>query len=159
MNTMRFVPNWINSKRVRKYKWDQEIRFQTTDFLPYTNDLGLTEDNQSGYPIMLSSPERAILEAILLMPRYTTFENVTNLMEGLSTLRPDLVTTLLKTCKSIKVKRTFLYLAEHANHNWFSRLNLTDVNLGKGKRTVVPGGKFDAKYQITVEPKSPMSTA
>jgi hypothetical protein len=93
-----------------------------------------------------------MFETLFLTPRYTTFENAAYFMEGLSTLRPDLVTELLKACQSIKVKRSFLYLAEQGNHSWFQRLNLSKVDLGKGKRVVVPGGKFDRKYQITVPP-------
>jgi len=64
-----------------------------------------------------------------------------------------MVVTLLKACKSVKVKRTFLYIAEQVNHAWFMRLNLSNVDLGKGKRVVVPGGKFDSKYGITVAHK------
>lgn len=142
------LPSWF-----RKHKWNQEVRFKTTDFLPYSKDHGFTIDSQNGYPITLSSPERAILESLLLMPRYTTFEGATHLMESLSTLRPEMVVTLLKACKSVKVKRTFLYIAEQVNHAWFMRLNLSNVDLGKGKRVVVPGGKFDSKYGITVAHK------
>jgi len=31
-----------------------------------------------------------------------------------------------------------------------SKLDLSKVALGKGKRMIVPHGRFDAKYQITV---------
>ncbi len=136
-------PSWF-----LKFDWGNKIQYQTTDFLPYKKELGFTSDEQAG--ITLSSPERAMLETLLLMPRNTTFEGASHLMEGLSTLRPDLVTALLRACQSVKVKRCFLYLAEQANHAWFHRLNLSKVDLGKGKRVVVPGGAFDPKYQITV---------
>lgn len=137
------LPSWF-----LKYHWANKIQFQTTDFLPYKKDFGFTQDKKTD--IALSSPERAILETLLLMPQSITFEGATHLMEGLSTLRPDLTTRLLRVCRSIKVKRCFLYLAEQINHTWFHRLDLSKVDLGKGKRVVVPGGKFDQKYQITV---------
>ncbi len=145
-------PSWF-----LKHKWANKPRYQTTDFLPYKKEFGFTVDNQSNFPLTLSSPERAMFETLLLMPRYTTFEGAADLMEGLSTLRPDMVMDLLKACKSIKVKRCFLYMAEHANHAWFKELNLSKVKLGKGKRVVVPGGSFDPKYQITVPTKTPVS--
>lgn len=143
-------PSWF-----LKFDWAQKIQYQTTDFLPYKKEFGFTEDEMAG--ITLSTPERAMFETLLLMPRHTTFEGAFHLMEGLSTLRPGLVTALLKACQSVKVKRCFLYMAEQANHSWFKELSLSKVKLGKGKRVVVPGGTFDPKYQITVPTKSPVS--
>ncbi len=140
-------PSWF-----LKFNWTDKIQYQTTDFIPYKKEFGLTEDEKTG--ITLSSPERAMLETLLLMPQHTTFEGAAHFMEGLSTLRPDLVMTLLKACQSFKVKRCFLYMAEQANHAWFKELSLSKVKLGKGKRVVVPGGTFDSKYQITVPAKS-----
>jgi hypothetical protein len=137
------LPSWF-----LQYDWGNKIRYQTTDFLPYKKELGFTQDGPTG--ITLSTPERAIFETLLLMPKHTTFEGAAHLMEGLSTLRPDLVVVLLRACRSIKVKRCFLYLADQINHAWFKRLDLSKVNLGKGKRVIVPGGSFDPKYQITV---------
>lgn len=137
------LPSWF-----LKYKWVIKIQFQTTDFLHYKKEFGFTVDKPTG--ITLSAPERAIFETLLLMPQTITFEGTAHLMEGLSTLRPELVTALLRACRSVKVKRCFLYLASQINHAWFQRLDLSKVDLGKGKRVVVPGGKFDRKYQITV---------
>jgi hypothetical protein len=53
-------------------------------------------------------------------------------------------------CNSIKVKRLFLYLAEGHGHPWFERLDLNALDLGKGNRSIVVGGRLDPKYQITV---------
>jgi hypothetical protein len=72
-------------------------------------------------------------------------------MEGFTTLRPKLVSELLECCNSIKVKRLFLFLAEHYNHTWVR--SISKVDLGSGKRLVVKNGCFDRKYGITV-PKS-----
>jgi len=135
-----------------KFDWANKVQYQTTDFLPYQTRYGLTEDEEAG--ILLSSPERAMLETLLLMPGSMSFEGAAHLMEGLSTLRPDLVSSLLRTCRSVKVKRCFLYMAERANHSWFQRLDLSRVDLGKGKRSVVLGGKYDPKYKITVPAES-----
>ncbi len=139
------LPSWF-----LQHDWGNKIQYQTTDFLPYKKEFGFTQDRQTG--ITLSSPERAMLETLLLMPQRITFEGAAHLMEGLSTLRPDLTARLLRACRSVKVKRCFLYLAEQINHTWFHRLDLSKVDLGKGKRVVVPGGEFDRNYQITVHP-------
>ena len=71
-------------------------------------------------------------------------------MEGLNNLRPASVQKLLEACKSIKVKRLFLYMADKANHDWVRYLNLDNVDLGSGKRSIVADGIYVAKYQITV---------
>ncbi|MCK4865622.1 MAG: type IV toxin-antitoxin system AbiEi family antitoxin domain-containing protein, partial [Gammaproteobacteria bacterium] len=57
---------------------------------------------------------------------------------------------LLEDCNSIKVKRFFMWLAEYNQHKWVERLDLTNVDFGKGKRTLFKGGVFNKKYQITV---------
>jgi len=65
-------------------------------------------------------------------------------------LRADVVQSLLEQCASVKVKRLFLHLAEKHNHAWFKSLDLAKVSLGSGKRMLVPGGRLDPKYLITV---------
>lgn len=133
-----------------RYPWDRPIRHQTTDFLSTEKEAGLVQDGQKGFPLLLSAPERAILEALLLTPKYFSFEEARHLMEGLTTLRPALVQKLLEACGSVKVKRAFLYLAEDTGHSWFKELDVSKLDLGKGKRVIVPGGTFDSKYQITI---------
>jgi hypothetical protein len=57
---------------------------------------------------------------------------------------------LLEACRSVKVKRLFLYMAENQELPWLTKVDLSKVDLGKGKRMVVPKGRYDSKYQITV---------
>ena len=71
-------------------------------------------------------------------------------MEGLNNLRPALVQSLLEACQSVKVKRLFLYLAEKSNHDWFTYLDLSKIDLGSGKRSIVKDGVYISRYQITV---------
>jgi hypothetical protein len=52
----------------------------------------------------------------------------------------------------VKVKRLFLYLAEACNHAWTRKVELANVDLGRGNRAIVKGGKLDPKYRITVPP-------
>ena len=103
-----------------------------------------------GFTIDVSSRERAILEVLHLVPHKQSFEEGQLLMEGLTTLRPSLLQSLLVRCRSVKTKRLFLYLAEAAGHPWLRRLDISTIDLGSGKRVIVKGGAFDPKYQITV---------
>ncbi len=99
----------------------------------------------------ISEPERAILEAIYLTPNKATLRNAYQILELMTTLRPQLLQQLLENCNSIKVKRLFLYMAEKIGHDWFSYLNLNKINLGSGKRVISKGGKLDKKYNIVIE--------
>lgn len=103
-----------------------------------------------GWPIVLSTPERAVLELMDELPGGETFHQVDMLMEGLVGLSPKRASRLLGECRSVKVKRLFLWFAERHGHPWFERLDRDGIDLGKGKRMLVRGGKLDAKYQITV---------
>lgn len=71
-------------------------------------------------------------------------------MEGLSNWRPQYLNMLLADCRSVKTKRLFLWFAQRHNHAWFKAIDTAKVNVGKGKRMIVPGGKLDRNYLITV---------
>ena len=121
-----------------------------TKILPYENNMGLTSKKMGSYSVTVSTPERAMMEVLYLVPQEESYEEAKLLMEGLSTLRPELVQTLLKNCPSVKVKRLFMHLAEACALPWVKKVNTKRVNFGRGKRVVVKGGHFDAKYKISV---------
>ncbi|MEW5895522.1 MAG: type IV toxin-antitoxin system AbiEi family antitoxin domain-containing protein [Candidatus Omnitrophota bacterium] len=102
------------------------------------------------WKIRTSSPERALFEMMAEVPKKESFHMVDVVMEGATTLRADLINDLLLYCTNIKVKRLFLWFAEKHNHKWFERLKTENVDLGKGKREILKGGKLDPKYLITV---------
>jgi hypothetical protein len=102
------------------------------------------------WPLCLSSPERAILEVLNELPEHESFHQVDMLMEGLSTLSPNRLNPLLADCRSVKVKRLFFFFAGRHNHAWLKRLDRKSIDLGKGKRMLVKGGRLDPKYLITV---------
>ncbi len=101
-------------------------------------------------PLLYASNERAILEMLQSVPTEESVHEADVLMQALVNLRPAQLTGLLHACASVKVKRLFLALAERHQHAWFPHLNLEDVDLGKGKRMLVPGGRLHAKYLITL---------
>jgi hypothetical protein len=91
-----------------------------------------------------------MLEMLHLVPRKVGFDEARLVMGNLVTLRPEVVQGLLAACHSVKVKRLFLYMAENQEHAWFSQVDLSKVDLGKGKRMIVSNGRYDQKYRITV---------
>ena len=102
------------------------------------------------WPIVLSTRERAILELLDELPDRETFHQADVLMEGLVSLSPRRMSRLLRECRSVKVKRLFLWFAERHGHAWMERLDRDGVDLGNGKRMLVRGGKLDPKYGITI---------
>jgi hypothetical protein len=102
------------------------------------------------WPLTMSSPERAILELLDEVPRRETFHQADVLMEGLRNLSPRRLHTLLVECRSVKVKRLFLWFAERHNHAWLKGLNRKGIGLGRGKRMLARGGKLDTRFNITV---------
>ena len=137
------LPRWFS-----KRKWKSDVIIRSANL--FGNENKLTKMEIDGVKIYTSSPEQAILEYLYDLPKREGWDEANYLMEGLMTLRPNVVQMLLADCNSIKVKRLFLYLAEKYDHNWLKRLDVSEIDLGKGKRQIIKGGKLDKKYQITV---------
>ncbi|HEX5037440.1 MAG TPA: type IV toxin-antitoxin system AbiEi family antitoxin domain-containing protein [bacterium] len=145
------LPRWF-----LKYPWDVKPRYTTTKLFPRKSDLGLTKKEMGNYSITLSSPERAIMEVLHLVPHKESYEEAQLLMEAMTTLRPQLVQKLLETCRSVKVKRLFMILAEGCNHRWVQKLDLSKVDLGRGKRLIAKGGHFNSKYGVALPGPRPV---
>lgn len=137
------LPTWFLN-----YDWGYKVAQINTSFLPA--DIGLSPIAHKTFSIKISNPERAILECLYLTPKTHSFIECYELMEGLNNLRPDQVQILLEHCKSIKVKRLFLYMAEKADHDWFSYIETKKIDLGSGKRALLKDGIYIPKYNITV---------
>lgn len=121
-----------------------------------TSSLGaVAEAEPAGSPLRkqqltVSSLERAILEMLADVPQAVSFEHGSELFEGLTTLRPTLMTALLHSCTSIKAKRLFFYFSALHRSPGRKRLKAEDFDLGSGKRQIVAGGEYDPDFQITV---------
>ncbi|TIL42767.1 type IV toxin-antitoxin system AbiEi family antitoxin domain-containing protein [Mesorhizobium sp.] len=104
----------------------------------------------SGSPLMVSTPERALLELLNELPHRESFHQVDMFVESLRTLSPRRIQSLLADCKSVKVKRLFFWFAERHNAPWLKEVDPKLVDLGSGKRMLVKGGKLDPRYLITI---------
>lgn len=102
------------------------------------------------WPIKTSSPERAILEALDGLPNAASFDSLDKIFEGLTSLRPKLLTELLNVCKSVKVRRLFFVFADRHQHAWRKHIETTNVDFGSGPRALVKGGKLHPTYRIYV---------
>jgi len=139
------LPKWFLD-----YPWQVNIKFKSSNLFGNSSDMGLVSFDRKTYEIRISMPERAMMEFLSDVPKEASFEHAHLLMEGLTTLRSDLVQKLLDECRSIKVKRVFLFLADYCNHKWFERIEISKLDLGKGKRMLVKNGQLEPKYLITV---------
>ncbi|MCW3467371.1 type IV toxin-antitoxin system AbiEi family antitoxin [Chitinophaga nivalis] len=137
------LPAWF-----KNYDWGYKIAYYESSFLPL--DLGFTEIETKNLSIKISGPIRAMLECLYLAPQKQELIECFELMEGLNNLPPKQVQMLLENCNSIKVKRLFLYMAEKAAHSWFNYIDLKNIDLGSGKRSIVKNGVYIEKYKITI---------
>jgi len=105
-------------------------------------------------PLPVALPERAVLEFLDEVPARQSLEHAALLMQGLHDLGSKRVLELLRACRSVKVKRLFLALAARQRFQWvkpvLAAADRGEVDLGRGKRSLGKGGRFDAKYRITV---------
>ena len=137
------LPRWLT-----QHDWGVELRYYGVSLFPGPVDVGAKTFGD--FTLAVSSPERAILEVLDGVPGVNGFEEAQHLMEALPTLRPVLMQQLLEACTSVKVKRLCLFLADATGMPWRNELKEERIDLGSGKRQVVPGGRLDARYRITV---------
>jgi hypothetical protein len=146
--------NILTKKRVKFPNWasshDWKVQFNCKQSTLFLSDRGINTEKILGYLMKISSRERAILELIDSLDLSHSFETVENTMDMLRTIRSEEMQILLEECRSVKVKRVFLYLAEKMALPVFKNLILSKIDLGKGKRMVYRGGVLDKSYQITV---------
>ncbi len=108
------------------------------------------EVESSAGPILCSSPERAVLEMLDELPAAESFHIVDTVFEGWASARPTRLEEMLRACRSVKVKRLFFVFADRHAHAWRKYIDGGAVDLGKGDRALVPGGRLHPRYRITV---------
>ncbi|WDI31941.1 type IV toxin-antitoxin system AbiEi family antitoxin domain-containing protein [Hyphococcus flavus] len=147
------VPSWLA-------RLPNASRFETRTLSLFggskTGVDGVDIEKQSSPPqrrlnnLVVSTPERAILEMLNELPAHESFHNVDAIFDGLANLRPRLLEALLKECRSVKAKRLFFVFADSQDHAWRQYLDPDDYDLGSGPRALVEGGRLHPRYDITV---------
>lgn len=122
------IPAWVNDSMSYSY--------QTTDLfdgeLPYETGL---KPLPSGSPeVLVSVPERAILELASDIGKGQSMEEASNLVIGLRNLRSDVLDEFLRHCKRVKVVRLVRDLGREADFSWARDLQKHVDRLGAGKR-------------------------
>jgi hypothetical protein len=113
-----------------------------------TYEPGLTKHSERTYEVVMSTPERAMIELCQGVPQQVEADDAYTLMYGLTNLRPNLVQSLLEKCTSVKAKRVFMVLAELCEHRWLKSLDLSQVDFGSGKRVIGNNGKWFSRYEL-----------
>ncbi|MCY3996983.1 MAG: type IV toxin-antitoxin system AbiEi family antitoxin domain-containing protein, partial [Rhodobacter sp.] len=147
------TPSWM--KRLPNadgFRYRTNALFNTRSGISGAGDTNDGNLDQTSAPrrLIQSTPERAILEWLNELPNKTTFHSVDVVFEGLATLRPKLLMSLLQDCRSIKVKRLFFVFADRHNHAWCKYLEKDQIDMGVGPRALVEGGKMHPDHSIYV---------
>jgi len=145
----------LNSiKAIRPPKWlfsqNWQIEYKCSKVLGKVEQNDLIELTANNQTIKSSVIELAVLEVLEKVTDESSFIFASELFQGLTSLRPRKIQSLLERSSSVKVKRLFLFLAHYYQHPWLKRLDESKVELGSGNRQIVKGGYVDRQYKITV---------
>jgi len=148
-------PTWLNSLPLElKFHWHNSLSlFPEEEHVTMKAGRSTLVDPTGlamALSIRVSSKERAVLELLDELPDRESFSQVDALMEGVTDLSPRRLQGLLEGCRSVKVKRLFFFFADRHQHAWRGKLDLSRIDLGSGKRSLVKGGRLDKRYNITV---------
>lgn len=132
-----------------KNKWDIDVKLYCTSLFTH-EETGLIDYMDGELKMKMSGAARAIMECLSLAPQQFSLLEAKEIMEGLTTIRPKVIQELLENCKSVKVKRLFLFLAEKSEHSWFKYIDLQKIDLGSGKRSLAKDGILVSKYQLVI---------
>ena len=145
----RKPPAWVKAVSL-----DQELDFDTRRlFEDEARETGLIPWSTGirDWTLLMAGPERAVMEILNdVGGSDNRFQHAAQVFEGLTVLRPGVVNDLLAACLSIKVRRIFLFFAAHFNYPWTKKLETAALDLGRGNRQVVKGGRLEKRFLITV---------
>lgn len=139
------LPAWFSGK-----DWGVEMVHRCTHLFDSSGSLPLATVEHKGFRLVVSPPERAAFEMLYCIADNAAFDHARTVFEGLGSLRPQEVQKLLEACRSVRVKRLFLWMAKDCAHPWLKYVDLDLVDLGSGKRVVYEGGELDGELLITV---------
>ena len=106
------LPGWFQERFPSRYT----ARNPFSDGLP--KNFGLQPQPETPEGVLVSVPERALLEMLSEVGVHQGIEEARNIMEGARVLRPEVLATLLKHCQRVKVARLCVGWAEELNLPW-----------------------------------------
>jgi hypothetical protein len=141
------LPTWFSET-----DWEIKVEHRGVRLFDGENN-SLSEVEHKSFLIRVSAPERAAMEMLYCIKNNSDFDSAHEVFTGLGGLRPLEIQSLLGACNSVRVKRTFLWMAKTCGHPWLKYIDQQKVGLGSGKRVVYQGGMLDRDFQITVPKK------
>ncbi|MBK6287588.1 MAG: type IV toxin-antitoxin system AbiEi family antitoxin [Gammaproteobacteria bacterium] len=138
------LPAWFEA-----HSWSRPVTLVTTGVFAGTEKATSTLPVDE-VDLEVATLEQAAFEMMYLVPQRQSYEEAFQVMESLTSLRPQVVQQLLNSCTSVKTKRLFMHAAERASHSWLKHLDPSKVDFGSGRRTIHAGGRLDKKYNLVV---------
>lgn len=138
------LPSWFEG-----HAWSRPVTLVTTGVFPHS-DRVTSSVQVDDVELDVAALELAAFEMMYLVPKRQAYEEAVQVMESLTSLRPQVVQQLLQQCNSVKTKRLFMHTAERSKHAWLKRLDLSKVDFGTGRRTIHAGGRLDKKYDLVI---------
>ncbi len=105
------LPDWFRKLFPARYT-------ARNPFSKLPDNFGLQPLPETPNGALVSVPERALLEMLSEVGVHQGIEEARNIMEGARSLRPEVLVTLLKKCRRVKVVRLCLQWAEELNLPW-----------------------------------------
>jgi hypothetical protein len=85
---------------------------------PMPKNLGLQPLPENPNGVLVSVPERALIEMLSEVGIHQGIEEARNILEGVRSLRPDVLGKLLRRCRRVKVARLCVVWAEEFGLPW-----------------------------------------
>ena len=105
------LPDWFLKRFPARYT-------TRNPFAKLAKNYGLQPLPETPGGVLVSVPERALLEMLSEVGVHQGVEEARNILEGARSLRPEVLTTLLKSCQRVKVARLCVRWAEELNLPW-----------------------------------------
>ena len=122
------LPQWLTERF--------DCHYQTTQLFDPQLPVGYALQPLPTQPngILVSTPERAMLEMLSNVGKRQSVEEAKNLVEGIRSPRSQVLTTLLSHCVRIKVVRLAKLFADEAGLNWVDIVSLRSDEFGSDRR-------------------------
>ncbi|MBN1684109.1 MAG: type IV toxin-antitoxin system AbiEi family antitoxin domain-containing protein [Gammaproteobacteria bacterium] len=115
-----------------------------------TREIGLEIKEFQTIPLLIASPERAILELLAIALQKDTISNAEYIMQNMGQLRHRLMQQLLEDCTHKAAKRLFLHFSEKYDLPVMKSINVSKIDLGTGRIHLEKGAHYDSKYKISI---------